>query len=385
MARRAEAHCTEGLAAEVETLRDSVIRLLMEDRSLAAAQLLGEMHRIAGTSSKPRFWRTASERLRAGPQELLERDLDLDEVAEHLLELLGEAIAWQISDGAGNDLATPRFVKAKAGVIEEPTSSISAIFNSAAAWAWSVDDSQERGLPVRLNVYDVSRQDGISRLNSFLAHEKSPVKLGGVFHTGVEVNGLEWSFGYSVSIFRPGVTCIAPRTNKQHRFRESLDCGRTPRTAEEIGVIISQLLEEFPGHDYDLLHRNCCHFAHEFCERLAVRGVPGWLSRLANLGIGVEHMVKIGQSVKEQLCFAASPAAAVAAAAASCGTCGHSPPSPRRRNRRGSRQRTARMTSGVTAAAPRNVSVPMGEAGPVGDDVYDKAFDLWGSPGDNGL
>ena len=44
----------------------------------------------------------------------------------------------------------------------------------------------------------------------------------------------------------------------------------------------------YPGGDYDLLRRNCCHFADDFARRLGVGGIPSWIMRLAKIGAGVE-------------------------------------------------------------------------------------------------
>ncbi|CAE7283269.1 unnamed protein product [Symbiodinium sp. CCMP2592] len=46
-----------------------------------------------------------------------------------------------------------------------------------------------------------------------------------------------------------------------------------------------------PTPDYDLLRRNCCHFADDFARRLGVGGIPGWVMRLAKVGAGVEAMI----------------------------------------------------------------------------------------------
>merc|ERR1719230_1514234 len=70
-------------------------------------------------------------------------------------------------------------------------------------------------------------------------------------------------------------------------------------TPEQVGSVISGLLEEYPGHDYDLLHRNCCHFADEFCRRLGVGGIPSWLHRLARLGAGVESAIQAAYDLRD--------------------------------------------------------------------------------------
>merc|ERR1712194_720802 len=53
------------------------------------------------------------------------------------------------------------------------------------------------------------------------------------------------------------------------------------------------MLEEYPGHDYDLLRRNCTHFADDFCQRLGVGGIPGWIHRLARFIVVIENMVQL--------------------------------------------------------------------------------------------
>jgi len=59
---------------------------------------------------------------------------------------------------------------------------------------------------------------------------------------------------------------------------------RTKFSAEEIAELLSELIEEYPGDDYDILRRNCCHFADDFCRRLGAGRIPGWVHRLARVG-----------------------------------------------------------------------------------------------------
>mmetsp|Transcript_36609 Transcript_36609/g.113873 ORF Transcript_36609/g.113873 Transcript_36609/m.113873 type:complete len:271 (+) Transcript_36609:111-923(+) len=157
------------------------------------------------------------------------------------------------------------------------------------------------GLPVFLHIYDVTREHSIRRINSLFAHELSPFKLGGIFHAGVEVNGLEWCFGLRDSTTRYGIWCSEPTSHPSHRYRETVACGRTRLTVPEINHVTSQLLEDYPGHDYDLLRRNCCHFADDFCGRLGVAGVPRWVYRLAHIGAQVDSVLQAARSVQDHL------------------------------------------------------------------------------------
>merc|ERR1712217_533957 len=156
-------------------------------------------------------------------------------------------------------------------------------------------------MPVYLHIYDVSQENSVRRLNKVLAHRRAPIKFGGVFHAGVEVNGLEFSFGLSESTTMSGITCNLPRTHPQHRYRQTVRLRPTMLSDVELSALISDLIEEYPGDDYDLLRRNCCHFADDFCRRLGVGSIPGWIHRLARIGAGVSTLLEAAQSVGRQV------------------------------------------------------------------------------------
>jgi len=66
--------------------------------------------------------------------------------------------------------------------------------------------------------------------------------------------------------------------------------------------VISALIEDYPGHDYHILRRNCCHFADDFCRRLGVGGIPSWIHRLARVGAEIDTLLHAAESVKERVC-----------------------------------------------------------------------------------
>jgi len=268
-----------GLTAELEMLRDRLLRRVedtgggMDDdrsaqarperRVLPAWSLVEEVHRAASMSSAPNFWKRCSEVL-VGNLGL--EEISLEELTSIVLSWLHESQLWESEHGAEAQALTRRSL--------------------------SMASQDEGLLPVYVHIYDVSKEESIQSLNSILAHKNSPVKFGGVFHAGVEVNGLEWSYGYSPSLSKPGVSCGKPRIHPQHVYRQTITLRNTKVVAEMIAEIISQLIEEYPGSDYNLLRRNCCHFADDFCRRLGVGGIPGWVHRLARLGAGVEAMIQ---------------------------------------------------------------------------------------------
>jgi len=152
-----------------------------------------------------------------------------------------------------------------------------------------------RGHRVKLHIYDVSQVSGIQALNKLLAHQWNPFKLGGVFHAGIEVGGTEWGYGYQPDESRPGVSCCLPRKHTQHHYRQTVVLRRTRLNRDQINGVILQLIEDYPGDDYDLLHRNCCHFADDFCKRLHVGRLPGWVYRFARIGCAVDSMFGVSK------------------------------------------------------------------------------------------
>lgn len=255
--------------------------LLTAQMAMPTWAFIEEVHRAASMSAHPHFWQAAAESLQG--QMKLER-LSVEEITAVLLSWLHDTARWET---------------------QEASAPSRALASRAMSTDWTCDGGgvpKQKGLRVLLHVYDVSQEESIQKLNRVLAHKDSPLKLGGVFHAGVEVNGLEWSFGFSASETRPGVSCVEPKTHPQHHYRQTVNMLRTPMSAEEIAAVISDLIEEYPGDDYDLLRRNCCHFADDFCRRIGVGGIPGWVHRLARLGATVDAMLQAApRPIKERL------------------------------------------------------------------------------------
>ncbi|CAE7475660.1 unnamed protein product [Symbiodinium sp. KB8] len=94
-----------------------------------------------------------------------------------------------------------------------------------------------------------------------------------------QVYGREWSYGGAPGR-RTGVVCEVPRTNRKHRYRETISLGTTRLSASEVSLLIGDLIEKWLGEDYHWLHRNCLAFANEFCRKLGVGNIPAWIDRL---------------------------------------------------------------------------------------------------------
>merc|ERR1712112_803119 len=68
--------------------------------------------------------------------------------------------------------------------------------------------------------------------------------------------------------------------------------GFTRMTSEEVADLIGCMVELYPGSDYELLRRNCCHFADDFCQKMGAGRIPGWIYRFARVGAGFDTMIQ---------------------------------------------------------------------------------------------
>jgi len=148
--------------------------------------------------------------------------------------------------------------------------------------------SLSEGIPVFLNVYDVSSNYQTQLLNAIFANKSAPYRMGGIFHAGIEVAGREWTFGFIGE--GSGVKCREPRTDPQHHYRESVRLPNTRLSEEDVVGLLDELQDLYMGTSYSLLQRNCCHFAEDFCLRLGVGPLPAWLHRWGRAGDSVRKV-----------------------------------------------------------------------------------------------
>jgi hypothetical protein len=135
-------------------------------------------------------------------------------------------------------------------------------------------------LTVTLNVYDL--------------HESNTVLYGlgtGFFHSGVEVNGYEFSFSAS------GVVRTRPRLPEFGNFREGIVLGLFSGGMQDINNVISLLRNGvFQPGAYDMVTLNCNHFSDAFCKATINTGIPSWVNRLAGVGAAMGNSSRSHQN-----------------------------------------------------------------------------------------
>nr|GMD00129.1 deSI-like protein At4g17486 [Ipomoea batatas]GME12276.1 deSI-like protein At4g17486 [Ipomoea batatas] len=127
-------------------------------------------------------------------------------------------------------------------------------------------------VPVYLNVYDLTSMNGYLYWAGV-----------GVFHTGVEVYGVEYAFGaheYPTS----GVFEIEPRQCPGFKFRKSIFIGTTYLDPIQIREFMELQSSNYSGDSYHLIMKNCNHFCEDVCYKLTGNRIPKWVNRLAKIG-----------------------------------------------------------------------------------------------------
>lgn len=130
---------------------------------------------------------------------------------------------------------------------------------------------------VALSVYELH---GTSALN-FVT---SSAGIGGAYHVGVEVYGLEWSFGGAD--LGTGIYMVHVGESSLGNFHSRIPLGKTRKTPEQVLDILAEFRRTWRGNEYHLLARNCAHFSVAFSTRLGFRNQPDWINAFANAGAG---------------------------------------------------------------------------------------------------
>lgn len=137
------------------------------------------------------------------------------------------------------------------------------------------------------------------------------VGVGGVYHTGVEVGGVEYGYGCHDESCT-GVWKQLPKqlprdfARGQAVHTSVIEMGEAVLTQRELQNVLLQLMAEFPGNEYSILHRNCNHFTVELCQRLVHRAPPEWINSAAHKGAAVQRAVGAASSTVASVANAAA-------------------------------------------------------------------------------
>ncbi|XP_064959927.1 deSI-like protein At4g17486 isoform X3 [Musa acuminata AAA Group] len=126
---------------------------------------------------------------------------------------------------------------------------------------------------LHLKKYEVRFEEGLKFPHASLARQEilQPflyVSKGlGIFHTGVEVHGVEYVFGahdYPSS----GVFEVEPRQCPGFMFKKSIFMGTTCLDSLQVREFMELQSVNYSGDTYHLIMKNCNHFCKEICHKM---------------------------------------------------------------------------------------------------------------------
>ncbi|XP_022987860.1 deSI-like protein At4g17486 isoform X1 [Cucurbita maxima] len=137
----------------------------------------------------------------------------------------------------------------------------------------SGDRNDKKKTQVVLNVYDLTPANNYSYWFGF-----------GVFHSGIEVHGKEYGFG-GHDFPASGVFEVEPRSCPGFIYRCSVTLGHADMPPSEFRKFLQTVATDYHGDTYHLISKNCNHFTDDVSCRLTGKRIPGWVNRLARMGV----------------------------------------------------------------------------------------------------
>lgn len=139
------------------------------------------------------------------------------------------------------------------------------------------------GRPIKLHIYRLTNVVLDAALYALLG--------GGIYHTGVEVDGVEYAFG-SHAESTTGVWMQEPQklpdgfANNQAVLIRTLEVAKTHVPPRSLRRLIVELMQAWPGSSYDVLRRNCNHFSAAMIATVlevedGMHFIPSWVNRAA--------------------------------------------------------------------------------------------------------
>ena len=171
------------------------------------------------------------------------------------------------------------------------------------------DGVLKRGEKVFLNVYN------LGGINPYL---RACLCCGSgglaIYHSAIEVYGIEYAFGghptSSSGVFETkpfhqlienGVLPDNISLHEQHYL------GVTSKSPLKIADVVAALAPAWPGNGYDLIRRNCNHFATELAEALKLRpacAIPAHVNRIARVATAISCCLP--KSIKDTVSWTSS-------------------------------------------------------------------------------
>ncbi|KAI0376656.1 P-loop containing nucleoside triphosphate hydrolase protein [Hypomontagnella monticulosa] len=123
-------------------------------------------------------------------------------------------------------------------------------------------------MDVHLLVYDLS--NGLAKQMSL---GLLGFQLDAIYHTSIELQGMEYVYDSGINIIRPGTSHLGPPLQRLH-------LGKTELPMDIIIEYLDTLKEIYTPQAYDLFRHNCNNFSNDFSTFLIGKGIPNHISNM---------------------------------------------------------------------------------------------------------
>jgi len=133
------------------------------------------------------------------------------------------------------------------------------------------------GEKIYLHVYEPSNPQQNQQVAGF-----------GVFHTGIEIMGQEYSFAGGQGSSGSGVFAQRPKEmppGGQWKYKQTEYLGSIKMDYKTWQTTLKKIESSFPANRYDMLAKNCNHFTEHVATAIGLGSrYPGWVNRAAKMG-----------------------------------------------------------------------------------------------------
>jgi len=146
---------------------------------------------------------------------------------------------------------------------------------------------------IRASVYHLGSDSWNSIMNVF-------TDQGGVYHVGIEILGVEWSYGYcedgcGIFAVEPGHCTLGP-------FKESVYLGKSNLDVDKLIKVLHRMSLDWNGPDYNITNKNCVVFSTNLLNTISSNAkLPSYTTSLTNLGLSLYGISKTKSISLEKL------------------------------------------------------------------------------------
>ncbi|TNV75520.1 hypothetical protein FGO68_gene7765 [Halteria grandinella] len=132
------------------------------------------------------------------------------------------------------------------------------------------------GYEIILNVYDLSP-------DSMGKHFLTMAGIG-FFHSGLEINGVEYTYGGNFTHSGTGMYTQSPLMVPEGvKYKESYLLGEI-KDLSKIQQTIEMVKDQFKANQYNLIQQNCNHFTEALSIALVGKRIPSYINRASRIG-----------------------------------------------------------------------------------------------------